>query len=124
MKFACLGYYDEKAFLAKPQAEQDRLVAECFAYDAVLRKGGHYVDGLALQAATCTKTVRWGNGKLVVTDGPFVETKEVLGGVLILEARDLDHVLELMSKHPGAQFGPWEIRPVDEEMTARDRGAA
>ena len=56
-------------------------------------------------------TLRYANGRLVVTDGPFAETKEQLGGIMILEARDLNHAVELISKHPGVTFGPWEIRP-------------
>ncbi len=56
-------------------------------------------------------TLRYANGKIVVTDGPFAETKEQLGGIMILEARDLNHAVDLISKHPGAKYGPWEIRP-------------
>ena len=56
-------------------------------------------------------TLRYANGRVVVTDGPFAETKEQLGGIMILEALDLNHAVELISKHPGAKFGPWEIRP-------------
>ena len=119
MRFACLGYYDEKAWEAMPEAEREPLVQQCFAYDEILKKNGNYVDGLALQGAATASTVRWGKGRASVTDGPFAETKEILGGILILEARDRAHALEIMSKHPGARFGPFEIRAVDEEMTAR-----
>jgi hypothetical protein len=55
--------------------------------------------------------LRWNNGKVVVSDGPYAETKEQLGGILVLEARDLNHAVELMSKHPGVKAGPFEIRP-------------
>jgi hypothetical protein len=74
-------------------------------------------------------TLRYTNGRVVVTDGPFAETREQLGGILILEARDLNHAVELISKHPGVTFGPWEIRPaadLDEMMRqceARRRSA-
>jgi hypothetical protein len=57
-------------------------------------------------------TLRYTNGRVVVTDGPYAETKEQLGGIIILEARDLNHAVELISKHPGTKIGPWEIRPV------------
>ncbi|MGH8482498.1 MAG: YciI family protein [Nevskiaceae bacterium] len=119
MKFVCLAYYDEKAWLAIPAAEQDKLVQECFAYDDVLKKGGHFVDGVALQPATTARTLRNARGKVRITDGPFAETKEVLGGVLVLEARDMDHAVELMRVHPGLAFGTFEIRLLDEEMTAK-----
>ena len=119
MKYACLGYYNEKAFLALPQAEQDRLVEACFAYDDHLKKAGHFADGLALQAADTAMTVRGSNGKAVVTDGPYAETKEVLGGILVLEADDLNHAVQIMSRHPGLAFGFFEIRPLDEVITAR-----
>ena len=119
MKYACLGYYDEKAFQALPQAEQDSLVQDCFAYDDHLKRGGHFADGLALQGAGTAMTVRGRNGKAVVTDGPYAETKEVLGGILVLEADDLNHAVQIMSRHPGLAFGFFEIRPLDKVMTAR-----
>src|SRR5262249_38835776 len=84
------------------------------------RKGGHFVRGEALQSARNAVTLRWQNGKVSVIDGPYAETKEVLGGILVLEARDLSHAIQLMSKHPGVRLGgPFEIRPLDEELTAR-----
>jgi hypothetical protein len=119
MRYACLGYYEEKSFEALPKAEQDRLVEACFAYDDHLKKNGHFVDGVALQAANTAMTVRGNKGKASVTDGPYAETKEVLGGILVLEADDLNHAVQIMSKHPGLAFGFFEIRPLDEAITAR-----
>jgi len=87
---------------------------ECFAYDDVLRKGGHFVGGEALQSHRNATTLRYRKGKVSVTDGPFAETKEQLGGILILEATDLGHAVELMSKHPGVKVGPFEIRPAED----------
>jgi hypothetical protein len=55
--------------------------------------------------------LRWQNGQVAVTDGPYAETKEQIGGILILEARDLNHAIQLMSQHPGVKAGPFEIRP-------------
>ena len=118
MKYVCLGYYNEKAFIDLPKAEQDAMVQQCLAYDAVLKKGGHFVDGLALQGATSAVTVRWDRDKPRVTDGPYAETKEVLGGILLLEAQDLNQAIQLMSRHPGVRMGPFEIRPLDEVFTA------
>jgi len=120
MKFVCLGYIEEKKWDSLPQSEQDAMMEECFAYDDVLRAGGHWVEGgLGLQSAQTAKTVRWNGGQVVVTDGPFAETKEQLGGLLMLEARDMNETVELMSKHPGVRLGgPFEIRPVDEALNA------
>ena len=111
MKYICLGYFDEKKWETMSEAERNALMDECFAYDDVLRENGQFVGGEALQSPRNATTLRRSNGKLSSTDGPYAETKEVLGGILILEARDLDHALELMSKHPGLKAGPFEIRP-------------
>ena len=86
------------------------MVGECFDYDDQLRANGHFAVGEALQPPNSAKTVRLKNGKVIVTDGPYAETKEQIGGILVLEARDLDHAVQLVSQHPGLKFGPWEIR--------------
>lgn len=93
------------------ESERNAFVDECFAYDEVLRKNGHFAGGEALQSARNAAILRFRNGKVSVTDGPFAETKEQLGGILILEAKDLNHAIQLMSKHPGVRGGPFEIRP-------------
>jgi hypothetical protein len=111
MKYICLGYYDANAFASRPEAEQLAMMDECFAYDEQLRANGHFKGGEGLQPANTAMTLRYANGRVVATDGPFAETREQLGGILILEARDLNHAVDLISKHPGAKFGPWEIRP-------------
>ena len=120
MKFICLGYSEENKWETMSEREQEAMIAECFAYDDVLKKNGHFVRGEALQNARTAVTLRWRNGKVSVTDGPYAETKEVLGGILVLEARDLKHAIQLISEHPGVRLGgPFEIRPVDEEITTR-----
>ncbi|MBA4032158.1 MAG: dehydrogenase [Planctomyces sp.] len=116
MKFVCLGYIDEAKFAQIPLEEAQRMMEECFAYDDVLRQGGHFLGGEALQSALKAVTLRSKNGKIQVTDGPYAETKEILGGILLLEAQDLNHAIELMSKHPGVTVGPFEIRPADEAI--------
>jgi hypothetical protein len=116
MKYVCLGFIDETKFAQIPQAEAQKMVEECFAYDDELRRGGHFLGGEALDSARNGVTLRINNGKVEVTDGPFVETKETLGGILLLEARDLNHAIALMSKHPGVRMGPFEIRPANEAM--------
>jgi hypothetical protein len=121
MKFVCLGYGAEKDWEAMTKTEQDAILEECFTYDDQLLKDGHWLkDGQALQSARHAKSLRWKNGKVVVTDGPFAETREQLGGTGVLEARDMDHAVALMSKHPGLRLGgSFEIRPVDEESLKR-----
>jgi len=111
MKYICLGYFDEKKWETMSENEQTAFLDECFAYDDLLRKNGHIVSGEALQSARNAITLRWKNGKVSVTDGPYAETKEQLGGILILEAKDLNHAIQLMSKHPGVRGGSFEIRP-------------
>jgi hypothetical protein len=127
MKYVCLGLYDEAAFAQMPQADAQRMIEECFAYDDVLRRAGHFLGGEALDSARNAVTLRMKNGEVQVTDGPFVETKESLGGILLLEARDLNHAIALMSKHPALKVGNvFEIRPANEEMNrlVAERSAA
>src|SRR5262245_55802421 len=121
MRFACLGYMDEEEWNAMSKSEQEAMVSECFAYDdELLRNGQLVVGGQALQSVRTAKTLRWVGDKVLVTDGPYAETKEQLGGLGVLEARDMNQAVELMSKHPGVRLGgPFEIRPVDEEFNAQ-----
>ncbi len=116
MKYICLGYIEEKMLERMSESERNAMMDECFAYDDELRKGGHFAGGEGLQSPRNATTLRYGNGKVTVTDGPYAETKEQLGGILILEASDLNHAIQLMSKHPGVRYGPFEIRPA-EDMT-------
>jgi hypothetical protein len=130
MKFVCLGYLDERRWDALAESDRTALMDACFAYDDELRKGGHFAGGEALQAARNAVTLRYRNGSVSATDGPFAETKEILGGILFLEAEDMDHAIRLMSKHPGVRVGPFEIRPAEDmteiirESEARRRSAA
>ena len=115
MRYVCLGYMDETRWEAMSPAERGAMVADCLAYDAVLRDGNHFVAGEALQSVRNAATVRWHDGRPLVTDGPFAETKEQLGGIMVLEARDLNHAIQLMSQHPGVRHGGcFEIRPVED----------
>jgi len=111
MKYICLGYIEEKKWEAMSESQRNAMLDECFAYDDVLRKNGHFAGGEALQSPRNATTLRWQNGKVSITDGPYAETKEQLGGILVLEATDLNHAIQLMSKHPGVKAGPFEIRP-------------
>jgi hypothetical protein len=124
MKYIVLGYYPEK-FEDMSESERNSMFDDCFTYDDELRKNGHWAGGEALQPANTAMTVCWKNGKVAVTDGPYVETKEQLGGILVLEARDLNHAIQLMSQHPAVRYGtPFEIRPagdMNEIMTASEQ---
>jgi hypothetical protein len=111
MKFVCLGYIEPGKFENMPENERNAMIDTCFTYDDTLRKNGHFAGGQALQPAATAATLRFQAGKVMVTDGPYAETKEQLGGILILEANDLNHAVEIMSKHPGVRMGPFEIRP-------------
>jgi hypothetical protein len=112
MKYICLGYIEENKFEKMSEADRQAMIEECFAYDDFLRKNGHFAGGEAFQGPRNAATLRFQDGKVAVTDGPYAETKEQLGGILILEARDLNHAIQLMSKHPGVRLGgPFEIRP-------------
>ena len=112
MKYICFGYLDTERWATFSENERNAALDECFAYDEVLKKNGHWVLGEGLQGPESAATLRYQNGKTSVTDGPYAETKELLGGLLILEARDLNHAIQLISNHPGMKMGPWEIRPV------------
>lgn len=111
MKYVCLGYIQPGKFENMSETARHIMLDECFTYDDLLRKNGHFAAGEALQSPDTATTLYWKGGKVLVTDGPYAETKEQLGGILVLEARDLDHAIELISKHPGVKAGPWEIRP-------------
>ena len=111
MKYICLGYIEPNKFESMSESERTAFVDECFHYDDELRANGHFAGGDALQPPQTATTLRWVNGKVSITDGPYAETKEQIGGILILEARDLNHAIQIMSKHPGVKAGPFEIRP-------------
>ena len=118
MKYLCLAYYDEKAFEALPKAEFDAIVGQCPAYDEALRRSGRLVVQASLGSPRSTTVLRPKNGKPLVTDGPFVETKEQVGGFFIIEAAALDEAIRVASNHPAANLGErvgWavEIRPIE-----------
>jgi hypothetical protein len=113
MKYVCFGYYDKAKVDAMPEAERNATFDACFDYDDHLRASGHWGGGEPLQGPETALTVHTKNGKVVTTDGPYAETKEQLGGFLILEARDMNQAVQLMAQHPAVmRFGNiFEIRP-------------
>jgi hypothetical protein len=112
MKYACLVYLVEKDMIAMTKGEADACTDESLAYDDALRKAGHFVAAHALQPVEAATTVRVRNGKLSATDGPFAETKEQLGGFLLIEARDLNEAIQVAAKIPLARRGSIEVRPI------------
>ena len=93
MKYICLGYYDKDKFEGMTEDERNAMFDRCLEYDDHLRANGHWDGGEALQSSETAVTLYWKNGKVATTDGPYVETKEQLGGFLVLEARDLNHAV-------------------------------
>ena len=113
MKYICLGYYDKGKHDAMTEAERNAMFDACFDYDDHLRANGHWSGGEALQPEETGMTVRWKSGKVLTTDGPFAETKEQLGGILVLEAQDMNHAVQIIAKHPALKYGSiFEVRPV------------
>jgi len=113
MKYVCLGYYDRGKHESMTEGEQHAMFDKCFEYDDNLRANGHWGGGEALQPAETALTLYWKNGKVATTDGPYVETKEQLGGIGLLEARDMNHAMQLLAQRPALKYGSvFEIRPV------------
>jgi hypothetical protein len=114
MKYICLGYIEPGKFEGMSEDERNTVLDDCFEHNDHLRANGLLVAEVALQPPETAVTLYSGDGKVVTTDGPYAETKEQLGGLQILEARDLNHVLQLVSQLPGFKYGlgPIEIRPI------------
>ena len=121
MQYLCLAYGDEAKSNALSQKEMDEVVARCQVYDAELRATGKVVSGMSLGWAATT--LRSHKGKVSVTDGPFAETKEVVGGIVVIEAENLAEAIAVASLHPAARMADlgWavELRPVDELPACR-----
>lgn len=121
MKYLCLAYEAEATFKAMPGAEWDALREETLTYVESLRRSGQLIDARPLKSATSAATLKVRNGQLSVTDGPFAETKEQLGGYFLIEARDLNEAIQVAAKWPGARYGEIEVRPVEEGLPASGR---
>ncbi len=121
MKYLCMVVIDEKKLNALSESESQALIDESLAYDETLRNGGHFLAAQALESVTAATTVRMRNGKVSVTDGPFAETNEQIGGFILIEARDLNEAIQLASHIPPCRLGGIEVRPV-KELVASDAG--
>ena len=121
MKFLCLAYEDENKLNALTKSEWSVLRSETLAYLDELRRKGHIVTAEALQSVQTAATVRVRNDRVAVTDGPFAETKEQLGGFFLINARDVNEAIEVASKWPSARLGSIEVRPIEEELRESGR---
>jgi hypothetical protein len=116
MKYLCLAYEEESKLNALSKSEWDALRAETLTYLEELRKNGYIIAAEALQSVRTATTVRVRNNKISITDGPFAETKETLGGFFLINAKDLNEAIQLASKWPSARLGSIEVRPIEEEL--------
>jgi len=121
MKYLCLAYEEEQRLNAMTKGEWDGLREETLAYLTELQNRGHVVAAEALQSVRTASTVRVRGGRVSVTDGPFAETKEQLGGFFLITARDLNEAIQVASKWPSARFGSIEVRPIEEGLREEGR---
>jgi hypothetical protein len=107
-----LIYNDENAYAALSDAERESIHGDYFTYTGEIRESGNFVDGAPLHPTATATAVRVRDGETLVTDGPFAETKEQLGGFYMVEAADADEAIALAERIPGAKYGTIEVRPV------------
>lgn len=112
MKYLCLVYFDGTVLEKMSEAEKIAFDNESLTYDEELQRSGHFIAAEALESVKSAVTVRMRNGKISTTDGPFTETKEQLGGFILIEARDLNDAIQVAAKIPLARFGSIEVRPI------------
>src|SRR5919107_705449 len=114
MKYLLLCCHEEKKLDSMSKSELDAIMDETMSYCEVLKKSGHLLGVEALEPIQTAMSVKVRNGKLSVTDGPFAETKEQLGGFFLINARDLNEAIQVASKFPSARVGSMEVRPIRE----------
>jgi hypothetical protein len=112
MQYMCLIYDEEKTWGSMPEDERNTVFGEYGAFTEAIKESGNYVAGDALQPTSTATTVRIRGGETLVTDGPFAETKEQLGGYYLVEAKDVDEALKIAERIPSARYGAIEVRPV------------
>ncbi|MGH8174460.1 MAG: YciI family protein [Rhodanobacteraceae bacterium] len=112
MKFLVMIYNDESLLEALPAGAADTMMRDCFLHADQLRAGGRLLDSQQLEPARTARTLRSRNGHTRVVDGPFAETKEILGGFNVIEAKDMDEAVRIASEFPWAETGSVEIRPL------------
>jgi hypothetical protein len=114
MKFLCI-ICAETVMEQMKRADADQHYAEYAEFTADIKQSGHFIGANRLKPAASAKTVRVRGGKVLVTDGPFAETKEQFGGYYLIEAGGLDEAIEVSARIPGARFGSVEVRPVADD---------
>jgi hypothetical protein len=112
MRYLCLIYQDESVSQKLPKAETEEIHGEYLTFTDEIKKSGRYLGSNRLQPTQTASTIRVRNGKVAITDGPFAETKEQLGGYYLIEATDLNEAIQVAAKIPSARFGSIEVRPV------------
>lgn len=112
MKYVCLVYWNDTYWDTASPAEADAMREENRAFDDELKSSGQLLYAQALQSVQTATTVRVRNGRATTQDGPFTETKEVLGGFILIEARDLNEAIQVATRMPSARVGSVEVRPV------------
>ena len=118
MKYMLLIYHDEQVWNRHTEAERQQIYREYRQLIQELQSSGQYLAGDQLQPTTTASTVRVRDGKQMVTDGPFAETREQLGGFFMIDANDLDEATSIAARIPSARMGAIEIRPVVETAEA------
>lgn len=113
MKYLCMAYEEESKLDALSRSEWTALRAETLNYVDELKKGGYLIAAEPLQSVRTAATVRVRNGKISITDGPFAETKETLGGFFLIEAIDMNEAIQVASRWPSARLGSIEVRPIE-----------
>jgi hypothetical protein len=121
MKYLCLAYEQESTLDALTPQQWTELRQETLDYVDALRASGRLIVAHPLQSVRTAATVRVRNGRVTATDGPFAETKETLGGIFLIEARDLNEALRIAAKWPSARLGSIEVRPIDEALRPDSR---
>jgi hypothetical protein len=111
MRYLCLIYLDEQKLSALPAGEMDTLNQRHLQYNDELLDRGVFIEAEALQPASAATCVRVRNGKASLTDGPYAETKEMVAGFYLIEARDLNDAVQVASRLPAAPLGVVEVRP-------------
>jgi hypothetical protein len=114
MKYLLLICGEEKAWATMPDADRQRLMAEFRQFTRDIQSSGQYVGGSQLQPSTAATSVRVRDGKRLVTDGPFAETREQLGGYYIVDVKNLDEAIGLAARIPSVRTGTIEVRPLIE----------
>ena len=116
MKYMCIAYEEEQKLNELSEDQWQGLRQETLDYVETLRKSGRLIAAHPLQSATTASTLRIRNGRLSVTDGPFAETKEQIGGFFLIDARDAEEAIQIAARWPSARIGTIEVRPVEEGL--------